>query len=210
MAVRIAIFESDIDLRNLLKFFLQESDDYEVMGSYGDLTDVEGIVLRDRPDFLIMDTNLPDRDFLPCISLARALHPGIHVLIYTGSADPETIKECLYAGAEGYILKKSPLSSLLAAIREVRSGGAYFSPEVAKKILLTLLQKPRPSEAISYDLTGREAQVLKLLMKGHSVKGIAVELNMAFETCRTHLRSVYKKLNVNCGKEAIVKILQEK
>jgi len=210
MGLRIAIFEKDNNLRNLLEFFLRESEGFEVIGSYKDLSAVEEIIIMDAPDFLIMDINLPKRDCITAIPLIKALNPLIHVIIYTHLDEDKKIEECLYAGAEGYILKKSSPSSLIKAIMEIRNGGAFFSPEVAKKILLTLQQKARPNERNVYDLTAREAEVLKLLMKGHSVKFIADELHMAFDTCRTHLRNLYKKLKVNCGKEAIAKMLHEK
>ena len=88
-------------------------------------------------------------------------------------------------------------------------GGSALSPEIARRVLLTFRSQQSHS-ILKYELTARETEILQLLVKGYSVKLIAYELQIAFETCRTHLRNMYRKLHVNCGKEAIAKVLAEK
>ncbi len=84
-----------------------------------------------------------------------------------------------------------------------------MSPAIAKKVL-TSFRSASLQKQVKYDLTPREKQVLKFLIKGCSVKFIAAELNIAFETARSHLKNIYAKLGVNCGKEAIAKVLAER
>ena len=118
----------------------------------------------------------------------------------------EKLFQCLCAGANGYVLKKTPPSKLIDAILEVLDGGAPMSPSIARKVLNTF-QQTRPNE---YHLTSREQEVLQLLNKGYSTKMIASELKIAFDTANSHLKNIYHKLHVNCGKEAIAKALKER
>ena len=113
------------------------------------------------------------------------------------------------AGADGYILKKVSPFKLIDAIDEVCRGGAPMSPSIAKKVLNSFLVRKKPIGA-HYNLTPKESAIIQLLMKGYSVKLIAAESNISYDTTRTHLRNIYRKLHVNCGKEAIAKILSEK
>jgi DNA-binding NarL/FixJ family response regulator len=127
--------------------------------------------------------------------------------MYTMFEDDEKLFNSLCAGANGYILKKTSPHKLFEAIREVTEGGAPMSPTIARRVLQSFEIK---STAREYNLTPREKEILQLLIKGYSVKLIAAELKMAFDTARTHLRNIYQKLHVNCGKEAIAKVLKEK
>jgi DNA-binding NarL/FixJ family response regulator len=85
-------------------------------------------------------------------------------------------------------------------------GGAPMSPSIAKKVLNSFQTQRKIN---SYELTEREIQVLRFLTDGHSSKIIAAKMNIAFETVRSHLKNIYQKLHVNCGKEAIAKALKE-
>jgi len=129
------------------------------------------------------------------------------VIMYTVFEDDEKLFKCLCAGANGYLLKKTPPAKLFDAIQEVLEGGAPMSPSIAQKVLSTFRTKESTNK---YSLTPREIEVLQWLVKGYSIKLIAVEMNLAFDTIRSHLKNIYQKLHVNCGKEAIVKALSER
>ena len=112
----------------------------------------------------------------------------------------------LVCGANGYLLKKTSPSHLFDAIKEVADGGAPMSPSIARKVLNSFQQvKPR-----HYQLSSREVEVLQLLIKGYSAKMIGSALSISFDTARFHLKNIYSKLHVNCGKEAIAKALSER
>jgi DNA-binding NarL/FixJ family response regulator len=93
------------------------------------------------------------------------------------------------------------------AIIEVMHGGAPMSPSIAKKVLHSFQQS---TKIIDYALSKREIEILQLLIEGYPTKQIASELFIAFDTVRTHLKNIYTKLHVNCGKEAISKALRER
>ena len=101
--------------------------------------------------------------------------------------------------------KKTSPAKLIDAIEEVMAGGAPMSPVIARKVLDTF----QHGKKNRYQLKPKEVEVLQLLIKGYRAKMIAEELNMSFDTARYHLKNIYQKLHVNCGKEAIAKALGE-
>ena len=139
--------------------------------------------------------------------MIKEAKPETFVIMYTMFEDDEKLFNSLCAGANGYILKKTSPYKLFEAINEVIEGGAPMSPTIAKRVLQSFQNKSAPQQ---YHLSPRESEILQLLIKGYSIKTIAAELKIAFDTTRAHLRNIYQKLHVNCGKEAIAKVLSEK
>ena len=209
MAIRLVIFEDNEILRESLATLFRTSEEYLLVGSYGNVLDAKRVIHLDTPDVVILDIDMPQMDGIAAIPIIKETNPHISVIMYTQFEDDDKLFSSLCAGADGYILKKTSPMKLFEAIGEVRVGGAPLSPEVARKVLASFRVKPKHAQE-HYDLTEREMEVLQLLVKGCSVKFIAAELKIAFDTSRSHLRNVYRKLHVNCGKEAIAKVLAEK
>jgi len=206
MPVSIIIFEDNDQLRESLVTLLNNSEDYKVVGDYGQVTDAANIIRRYRPEVVIMDIDLPEKSGIEGVRIIKETKPETLVVMYTMFEDDEKLFNSLCAGANGYILKKTSPYKLFEAINEVMEGGAPMSPTVARRVLQTFQNK----SAARYHLSPRETEILHLLIKGYSVKLIAAELKIAFDTTRAHLRNIYQKLHVNCGKEAIAKVLSEK
>lgn len=209
MSIKLVIFEDNAMLRKSLAALLDDGEEYTVVGSYGNVLKVREIMQQQKPDAVILDIDMPEMDGISAIPIIKEANPDASVVMYTQFEDEEKLFKSLCAGADGYVLKKTSPLRLFEAIAEVRNGGAPMSPAIARKVL-TSFREPEKSAKPKYDLTRRELDVLRLLIKGCSVKFIASELNIAFETCRSHLRNIYRKLHVNCGKEAIAKVLAEK
>ena len=209
MAIRLVIFEDNEMLRNSLATLFSSSEEYSLVGSYGDVLNAKEVVNKDAPEVIILDIDMPQMDGISAIPIIKEANPHISVIMYTQFEDDEKLFSSLCAGADGYVLKKTSPLKLFEAIGEVRKGGAPLSPAVARKILTSFRTKQKRAQE-QYDLTERETEVLQLLVKGCSVKFIAAELGIAFDTSRSHLRNVYRKLHVNCGKEAIAKVLEDK
>jgi DNA-binding NarL/FixJ family response regulator len=123
--------------------------------------------------------------------------------------DDERIFDAMCAGASGYLLKKTPPFRLLESLREVASGGAPMSPEVAKRVI-ALFREIRPPDRAAYELTPHETRLLKLLVQGHNYKTAAAELGVTVHTVSFHLRSIYEKLQVHSKSEAVAKALQNR
>jgi DNA-binding NarL/FixJ family response regulator len=138
--------------------------------------------------------------------------PDVPVLMLTVYDDSEQIFKSLMAGATGYLLKRTPKDKLLEAIREITSGGAPMSRQIARRVVQyfqEVSQVPAtPQRAPEVEtLTDREGQVLSLLAKGHAYKEIADLLNISFETVRSYVRTIYDKLHVHSRTEATLKYL---
>lgn len=209
MKNRLVIFEDKESLRKSLVILLNGSEGYETSGDFPDVLNVKEIIESTRPNLVLLDIDMPGKDGISAIPIIKEIDPEILVVMYTQFEDDDKIFRSLCAGADGYILKKTSPGQLFKALDEVKSGGAAMSPAIAKKVMASF-RVDHSGAAIKYNLTEREIEVLKLLIKGCSIKYIASELNIAYETGRSHLKNIYTKLHVNCGKEAIAKILAEK
>ena len=207
MPVSIIIFEDSEQLRHSLVTLLNNSDGYNVTGDYDNVIDAANIIRRQHPDVVIMDIDLPEKSGIEGVRIIKETKPETLVIMYTMFEDDDKLFNSLCAGANGYILKKTSPYKLFEAINEVMEGGAPMSPTIAKRVLQSFQSK---SAVRQYHLSPREAEILHLLIKGYSIKLIAAELKIAFDTARAHLRNIYQKLHVNCGKEAIAKVLSEK
>lgn len=205
MPIKISIFEDNDRLRESLVALFSGQDEYEVTGDYNNCNEAATIARVYQPDVVLMDIDLPGNSGIKGVSMIKEARPQTAIIMYTVFEDSEKLFQCLCAGANGYLLKKTAPAKLIDAIQEVIAGGAPMSPVIARKVLETFQQ----GKTNKYDLTPREIEVLQLLNKGFSAKMIAAELNISFDTARYHLKNIYQKLHVNCGKEAIAKALGE-
>jgi DNA-binding NarL/FixJ family response regulator len=209
MVASLILFEDNIELRKTLVNVINDSNRYIVVGDYDDVLDVADITNKKMPDIVILDINMPGMNGIDAISLIKEANPNVFIVMYTQFEDNQKLFRSLCAGADGYILKKTSPFKLIDAIDEVCGGGAPMSPSIAKKVLNSFQVRKKPINA-HYNLTPRETEIIQLLIKGYSVKLIAAESKVSYDTTRSHLRNIYRKLHVNCGKEAIAKILSEK
>ena len=206
MAIRIAIFEDNDALRESLVYLLKNASGYEVVGDYNNCLEAGTIVRVYQPDVVLMDIDMPELNGIQGVRMVKEARPQTSVIMYTVFEDDEKLFQCLCAGANGYLLKKTSPSHLFEAIQQVAEGGAPMSPSIARKVLNSFQQNGKSKQ---YQLSSREVEVLQLLIKGYSAKMIAAELSISFDTARFHLKNIYGKLHVNCGKEAIAKALSE-
>lgn len=208
--MRVLIFEDNESLRESLVSLLTDSGEVEVLGAFGNGLEAANMVEVFHPDVIIMDIDMPRMDGISAVRAIKEKSPASSVVMYTQFEDDDKLFESLCAGANGYLLKKSSPLKLLSSLREVMEGGAPMSPEIARRVLKSFHAYQKESFEKKYSLTKREQEILQLLTKGYSIKLIAAQLSVGFETARTHLRNIYSKLHVNCGKEAIAKVLAEK
>jgi DNA-binding NarL/FixJ family response regulator len=162
---------------------------------------------QDPPDVLLTDIGLPGLSGIDGVRRLRASFPEMHVLMLTVHADNDHLFEAICAGASGYLLKETPPARLLEAIREVQTGGAPMSPEVARKVVV-MFQKIVPPKAEEQRLSSRELELLKLLAEGHSYKTAAHALSLTIDGIRFHVRNIYERLHVHSKSEAVLKALR--
>lgn len=206
MPATIVLFEDNDRLRESLTYLLNMNG-HKVVGGYGHCNDANLVARIYKPDVVLMDIDMPGESGIKGVQMIKEANPDTAVIMYTVIEDDDKLFRCLCAGANGYLLKKTPPAKLFDAINEVLEGGAPMSPIIARKVLSTFHLK---QDINKYNLSFREKEVLQWLSKGYSIKMIAAEMALAFDTVRSHLKNIYQKLHVNCGKEAIAKALGER
>ncbi|HEU0040492.1 MAG TPA: response regulator transcription factor, partial [Verrucomicrobiae bacterium] len=157
---------------------------------------------RLNPDVVLMDVHLPGESGIACTARLKEELPGVQVIMLTVYRNQELIFQALQAGACGYLLKRSSPDELLAAIAEVRSGGAPMTSEIARMVVEAFQKKPAGVTAAD-GLTNRESEILALLSEGLSNKEIADRVDISYDTVRAHLRHIYEKLHVRGRTEAV-------
>ena len=211
-AIQVALVEDDPNLRTNLAALLNSADGFHCQAAYPDAPAALRGIPANRPDVVLMDINLPGMLGTECVRRLKDLAPNLPVLMLTVYEDSEQIFKSLMSGATGYLLKRTPKDKLLEAIREVDAGGAPMSRQIARRVV-QFFQKVNDQPAgtqqpsIVVSLTDREKEVLAALAKGYAYKEIAGQLNISFETVRTHLRTIYEKLHVHSRTEAVLKYL---
>jgi len=140
----------------------------------------------------------------------RKYFPEVKVLMQTVFEEDDKIFDAIVAGADGYILKKTPPAKLLEAISDVVKGGAPMTPTVARQVLLLFNNKHRNIPKNDFELTGREEEILGYLVKGLSYKMIANKCNVSYATVNSHITHIHEKFHVNSGTEAVVKAIEQK
>ena len=208
MATTIAIFEDNSRLRQSLTVLLNGVEGYTVCGGYENCTRAAEVMDEFHPDVVIMDIDMPDVDGIEGLQIIKERHPHTYIIMHTVMEDEDRLFQCLCGGANGYILKNTSFVHLLEAIENVLHGGAPLSPPIAKKVLQSF--RHSTTGRLQYHLSEREKEVLKYLVKGYSYKMIAGHCHISLDTVRGHIRNIYSKLHVNCGREAVSLALRDR
>jgi len=206
MNVRLALVEDDNDLRLSLKSLLAKSSWLRVVADYADAESALEDVARRSPDVVLMDVHLPRMTGVECVRQMKAILPQTNILMLTVHDDNDSLFNSILAGADGYLLKDTVPSRLLAAIEEVRGGGSPMTPQIARRVV-QCFRKSDPVRAKVENLTPREMEVLEQLALGHRYKEISDKLGISLDGIRFHIRGVYNKLHVHSRTEAVLKYL---
>jgi DNA-binding NarL/FixJ family response regulator len=207
--IEVAIVEDRREIRESLALLIGGTDGFKCSGSYRSMEEALDKLKHHQPHLLLSDIGLPGMSGIEGVAILKELYPDLLILMLTVYDDDERIFDAMCAGASGYLLKKTPPARLLDSLREVASGGAPMSPEVARRVI-ALFREIRPPERADYELTPHETRLLKLLVQGHNYKTAAAELNVTVHTVSFHLRSIYDKLQVHSKSEAVAKALQNR
>lgn len=223
----LVAIEDDERYRAGLAALLERSDEFHLARIFSSpalaLSELEAAVGRrqaPRWDLVLMDLGLPGLSGIECTRRVKALLPGTRVVVLTVFEERSTILEAICAGADGYLLKRASADQLLTQLRTVLAGGSPLSAPVARTVLdfVRLGETKGRSRTASDDghasgdlqLTEREREVLACLVDGESYKACARRLDISLDTVRSHIRSVYGKLQVHSVAEAVSRALRDK
>jgi DNA-binding NarL/FixJ family response regulator len=211
MPISVSIVEDNDKLRGTLAKIIGRAEGFRFVSDYANAEDALADLPKVKPDVVLMDINLPGMNGVECVRKLKPLLPQTQLMMLTVYEDTENIFNALAAGANGYMLKRTPTKELLDAIREVQRGGSPMTTHIARMVVQSL-QKPVASVPASggdlAELSEREQQVLDLLAQGLIYKEIADKLNIGYETVHTYIRRIYEKLQVRTRTEAVAKFLQ--
>jgi two-component system nitrate/nitrite response regulator NarL len=208
MSHRIIIFDDNEERLNSVKMLLDLSEDFECAGTFINCNNVLADIKSTQPDLILMDIDMPGLNGIDATTVIRKGYPNLPVIIQTIFEENEKIFDCLRAGANGYLLKKTGPEKFLESLREALNGGAPMTGSIASKVLHYFAREQANKN--KYNLTEREIQVLGLLVKGYSYKLIANECDIAYNTVNNHIRSIYDKLYVNSATEAVSLAIKER
>lgn len=209
MEVKILMYEDNDNLRESLVGLLTRENEFSVVGDFPFCDKIETHIEKLKPDVVLMDIDLPGINGIEGVKKIRAVNMEIKILMVTVFDDNPRVYEALYAGANGYLLKKYISERLVLAIWDVMEGGAPMSPAIARLIINNITKKGIQKTVEDYKLSPREIDVLVSLSKGNSYKMVADNLCISIETVRSHIKKVYDKLHVHSQGEAIGKALRE-
>lgn len=205
-AIRVAIVEDHDDFREGIFHVLQATEGFRCVGKYSSLE--EAVPNLPAADVILLDINLPGKSGIDGIASIKEKHPACQVVMLTVYEDDGTIMSAIGAGADGYLLKKTPPARLLQAIEEAAAGGMPMTPFVARQAI-TLFKHILPQAPSSSNLTPREQEVLAFLAQGLSYGKVGENLFISIDTVRNHVRNIYAKLHVNSKAEAVAKAMKQ-
>lgn len=205
--IRVALVDDQAIVRTGLARILSPADGFEVIAECADGRQALDELPRLEPDVVLMDIRMPVLDGIAATAGLREVSEAIAVLVLTTFGEDDVLWGALEAGAAGFVLKDSSAEDLIAAVRAVAGGAAWFDPAVAPRILEHYRRRVAPAgrEAARLDLLSeREREVLALIARGATNGEIAATLYLAEATVKTHIGSIFGKLGVRDRAAAIV------
>jgi DNA-binding NarL/FixJ family response regulator len=209
--INVAIVEDNDTIRDGLAALINGTTGYKCIGAYIDCESFLVELLKIEPDVVLMDIALPGMSGIEGVKIATEKKPNLAVLMLTIYEDSTRVFDALCSGACGYLVKKTPPSRLLDAIKEVYEGGSPMSSRIARDVITAFKESVVAADNDSeYKLSEREIEVLYQLAEGNNYKEIAEVLFISVDTVRHHIRNIYKKLHVHSRSEAVAKAIRKK
>lgn len=200
--IRVLITDDHTLVREGFANMLSLETDIEVIGQASDAKESIKKVGELKPDIVLMDIKMTGMNGLEATRVIRREYPDTDVIILSMYDEEDYVRRAVEYGATGYILKDTSKEALLRAIKVVKDGGSLIQPSLAKKVLKDLAQR-KESPSYTKELTEREVQIIQLLSEGNSNKDIGDSLFISEKTVKSHLRSIFKKLEVSDRAQAV-------
>jgi len=202
--IRVAIIEDDPTMSNLLQDAIGNSKDMQVTNVADNVASASGMIEAGGYDVLLCDLGLPDGNGIDLIRQEALTGRDTDILVITMFANQNKVLGAVEAGARGYLLKDERIEDCIEAIRKIRQGGSPISPIIARQLLRKIRPTPSaPLKSMAAPLSEREIEVLNLLARGFSNAECANILTISVGTIGTHVKNIYRKLEVNSRAEAL-------
>ena len=208
---RVIVVDDNYEHLSGIKELIEIESDFDVVATATSASVAISLIKKYRPEIVLMDINMPEKDGLTAIAEIEKLDLGVRTIALTGYDDPDLIFRAMKIGAKGYILKTMASAQLIYAIDEVANGKIYL-PATLSSRFFEYFQKSFKEESqnvvdeenlLNY-LTQREEEVLDLLTQGITYKGVAQKLFISETTVKTHVNNIFQKLQVNDRTQAVL------
>ena len=197
--IRVLLVDDHMVVRSGLSTVLSVYDDLKLVGEAGDGQEAIRLCERLQPDVILMDLLMPKMDGVTAIKEIKARWPQIQVIALTSFKEKEYVEGALKAGANGYLLKDVSAEELVNAIRRAVAGQPSLSPEAAQVLMKTVSEPALPHQ----EMTGRELEILALMVEGLSNNEMAERLIVSQSTVKFHVSNILSKLGVTSRTEAV-------
>ena len=193
-SIRLLIADDHLIIREGLGAIIAAQPNMELVGQAADGVEAVALARQLQPDVILLDLMMPRQNGLQAIIAIRRDNPQARILVLTSFADDENVFPAIKAGALGYLLKDTPRSQLLQAIRDVAEGRAYLHPEIALKMIYKFNRPAEPP--LPEPLTDRELETLGLIARGLTNREIADRLALHERTVTKYVSNVLDKLHL--------------
>ena len=202
MAIDLLIADDHEVVRVGLKSLLRDSDIRVVAEAAGGDAALK-LVMKHRPNVVLLDVRMPDGDGLNCLARIKLDLPDTPVIMFSGFENPTYMARAVALGAAGYLSKSAGRSEIIDAIRRAAGGETIWSREELRRVT-GALAGPRTASDVDVPLTKREGEVLKQLAFGLTNKEIAQSLGISYETVKEHVQHILRKIGVTDRTQAAV------
>lgn len=189
-------------IRGGLRALLRTREDFSICGEADNGIEAVKLAIQAKPDVAIMNVNMPGLNGIEATRLIRKAAPNTEILIFTAEDNEDIMRECLRAGAGGYLLKSASDEQIIDAIDALTQHHGYYSESVTEKLL-------RSGDNRSH-LTAREREVLRLIAQGRRSREIAQMLGVSLRTIETHRAASMRKLNLHSVAEVVRYAMRER
>ena len=199
MTCNLLLVDDHSLIRAGVRALVMDMPGYAVIGEADDGIQVLAMVETLDPDIIVLDLSMKQVGGLEALLQLKALRPLCKVLILSMHTDPALIMRALECGAHGYLLKDTTATELEHALAALRNNERYLSPAIAHTVINQALAQGQNSAAqpiSGHDLTARQLEILRLIVRGKSTREIAAGLGLSIKTVETHRSQIMKRLQI--------------
>ncbi|VVQ07922.1 Transcriptional regulatory protein DegU [Pseudomonas fluorescens] len=199
MTCNLLLVDDHSLIRAGVRALVMDLPGYAVIGEASDGSQLLEMVEHLSPDIVLLDISMRRTGGLEALQQLKRVRPQSKVLILSMHTDPALIMQALESGAHGYLLKDTTATELEQALEALRNNERYLSPAIAHTVItqaLTRNQKHQPEPADSHNLTARQLEILRLIVRGKSTREIANGLGLSVKTVETHRSQIMKRLQI--------------
>jgi DNA-binding NarL/FixJ family response regulator len=208
--IRVLVADDHAIFREGLRQLLEAEDDIAVVGEASNGTECVALVSKLKPDILVLDLKMPDRDGLAVLSELGGKESKVKTIVLTASEEERDYVEAVRRGARGIALKQAASELLLDGIRQVHRGEMWIDQRVAADVMKAMTQPSTAPGDRRQLLTEREQDIVRLVLQGFRNKEIAGKLSISEQTVKNHLHNIFDKLGVSDRLELALYALHHK